>query len=615
MPAFTSSAERLAALAALAAPPCNDPHKDAQKHRLNDALRNLKYEPVHGDINADLWRQAFLADHAAVAVMLFDLVHGDAAAGGNGDKPSPVAGTPVAPVVSTAPPVTASDNAAPRELAGDDKTSNEEMPATVHPTTIKPLKLKAGEFTSMQNWQRVPGAKPEEAPSKHAIQVRVALHPEVFKRAEPQNLSTDCILVFDNSHSTTWNGAREAGMALLREMPGRVKVMMDENGGTLHRIPKLHVLCYGGTGNMAWETPSNDGIDLLHTAESTNALDRIAKALGGKHMGGTNTTEALIAAVSRARSMTIDDVTRPVHILLVTDGDAKHGTIVPEKAANEILAAMQGHSNICLSAIAVGEDVKGYEYLAKVTGPGVGNGIFTFAPTPKQLATCFTELIEPICTSLGILQLSVYDAQAYHEITYPVKDRNGVPIRMLNMGLLTKARRQTVPFDVYLRKCSFLLPGFEPSALRMNGAHIRIAGTAPMSMHAHPNDAPPTVAIGVYYDPPDLVPPFEEQVTEEWVRANNRASLVAEFHSNNKRKAEQGDYKGADPLKKMKDATEEFIQRQVPEAQEALRTELSPILDKIKECASEPAYRSLGADDTVQVELYAAGLGSMSQHK
>ena len=433
---------------------------------------------------------------------------------------------------------------------------------------------------------------------------------------EPENAPLDVIFVLDCSDSTADNGAMAAQKTLLKELPLLVEKLLKASDGALHRIPRVQVLAYGGKGGCNKADPvckwhTTDAIDLYDViADRTKPLDSIAVNL--KTMGLTNTTAALVEAIHRAKHINAPDaagVKAPVHVLLCTDGHCNIGVTDPFDSAQALLKAMDGDTHICISAIACGADVKKPEYLNEITKPGVGNGVFTYAPGcgVEELNQCCNELIEPLCKSAGIFQVRVYDDEAKKG---EVRDQNGVPYTGYNLGFLTRETLTSRCFPIHWQTRSFLAPGLAPNPYEATVAHVQLVScVAPVQIVNVNTKRSPVAEFKLSFDAPSFVPPLAEQTPEEWTKAETAAAEVKKYEEHMKRKAEDGAFKGPDAVSKIKVEREEYIA--TSQAPAVLRSATAVQDEHLERAEANPKYCSLGASEDA-AGMFIAGMCSQS---
>ena len=626
--AFTTDAERIAALKSVGI---------TTMVTLGHAVKSLGQNPDDPDLFT-AWTRALANPLSnAAARTIFDLAMGrpvgasNVVVGGLIGAANAVTGTPANSPEPARPPTMDDAETEPDEPGEEDEEDEGGVTSVINMRPANDAYAKthilAESFKLIAPQHTVAGKSPHGTlydrgrDPLNNMSVRAVCSTGVM--GEPENAPLDLIFVLDCSDSTADNGAMAAQKALLTGLPRMVEKLLKANDGALHRIPRVQVLAYGGKGvdygaeagperagvRQEWQTV--DPIDLYDVIAHRDEQSLVTIAADLRTMGLTNTTAALLEAIYRAKNLNAftewNGVKPPVHILLCTDGYCNVGVTDPFDSAQALLKAMDGDTHICISAIACGADVKKPEYLREITKPGVGNGVFTYAPgcSAEELNQCCAELIEPLCKSAGIFQVRVYDDAAKKGTA---RDQNGAPYTGYNLGFLTRETLTSRPFPIHWLTRNFLPPGLEPNPYQTTVAHVQLVSQNRAVQIVNINTKrPPVAELKLSFDAPSFVPPLAEQKSEEWTKAETAAAEVKKYEAHMKRKAEEGAFKGDDAVRKMKVEREEYIA--ASPAPSVLRSATAVQDEQMERAAGNPSYRALGASEAA-AGMYIAGMFS-----
>lgn len=492
------------------------------------------------------------------------------------------------------PAVASVDAAEEGGAAVDDDATEEDEPAAPPPARPPaPTKVPADALTVLQPKHTVEGKIPGDLDGvrKAAMFVRAKIDPKAL--GEPQEVNTRVVLVVDCSESTMYNGAMEATRALLKQLPDVAKKHREgSKAGRLRSVPVIEVLAYGALNSpmgfhasSTWLTTKGP-INLLDAKAST-LLEHVA--FGLHNMGGTDTTGALDKALDHLQATL--DPHESAHVIVCTDGRTNVGIKEPEDLEQHISARLRVDSRICIHAIGMGIKVRP-DYLETLVKAGVGNGIFTYAPTAQQLGTCINELLKPVMESRGVLQLRVYDDTAYDGGGEGVvRNADGVRCRLLNLGLFYGQNLTTRAFKIVYRQRHFLGPGLDGAGAPTTVAHLELVTGKPPVLDEGTN-RPPVAKCELTFLAQSWVPPDAEQVPPAWAELAETEAVQRDFKEYMNRELAEGKLDG-DTAKKCKRALDEFIAK-APNPKLA-RTATQSVGKQIDDAEDVPAYRSCGA--------------------
>ena len=492
------------------------------------------------------------------------------------------------------PAVASVDAAEQGGAAVDGDTTEEDEPAAPPPARPPaPTKVPAGALTVLQPKHTVEGKNFYDVKGirKEAMFVRAKIDPKAL--GEPTDRETRVVLVVDCSASTKDNGAMDATRALLKQLPDVAREHREGlKAGMLRSVPAIEVLAYGALNP---EMGFHEASKWLTTKGPINLLDPKASTLlkhvafGLHDMGGTDTTGALDKALDHLQATL--DPHESAHVIVCTDGKTNVGIKEPEHLEQHISARLRNDPRICIHAIGMGIKVRP-DYLQTLVKAGVGNGIFTYAPTAQQLNTCINELLKPVMESRGVLQLRVYDDTVHDGGgDGAVHNADGVQCRLLNLGLFCEQNLTTRAFPIVYCQRHFHWPGLDGAGAPIAVAHLELVTGKPPVLDEG-TGRPPVAKCELTFLAKSWVPPDSEQAPPAWAELAETEKVQNEFKKHMKRELDEGNLDG-DTAKQCKRALDEFIAK-APNPKLA-RTATQAVGKQIGDVEDQPAYRSCGA--------------------